>query len=72
MVSMGLFKASPAVSTYRAGFCIEVRVNYRSIMIVIRASLVARRDVNVLVWRHKKRHQQSKAHRKHSDATHGL
>jgi len=70
---MGIFKACPAVSTYRAGFCIEVRVNYRSIrMIVIRAFLVTRRDVNVLVWRHKKRHQQSKTHRKHSDTTHGL
>ena len=54
MVSMGIFKACPAVSTYRTEFCIEVRVNYRSIrMIVIRASLVTRRDVNVLVWRHK-------------------
>jgi len=70
---MGIFKACPAVSTYRTGFCIEVRVNYGSIgMIAIRACLVTRCDMNVLKWRHKKRHQQNKTHRKHSDTTQGL
>jgi len=73
MISMGIFKACPTVSTYRAEFCVEVRVNYRSIfMIVVGALMVTRRYVNVLVWRHEKRHLQSKTHRKHSYTTHGL
>jgi hypothetical protein len=73
MVSMGILKGCPAVSTYRGGFRIKVRVNYRSTLtIVTGASSVTRRDVNVLVRRHKKRNQQSKTHRRHGDTTHGL
>jgi len=35
MISMGIFKACPTVSTYRAEFCVEVRVNYRSIFMIV-------------------------------------
>ena len=35
MVAVGIFKACPAVSTYRAEFCVEVRVNYRGIFMIV-------------------------------------
>lgn len=72
MVSIGIFETCTSVPAYRDGYRVEVYVNDGSIIvIVIHASVMARPHMDVLVWRHNKRRQQSEAHRKHRHLTHG-
>jgi hypothetical protein len=72
MVSIGIFEVYTAFPAYRDGYPVEVYMNDGSIiMIVIRVFPVIRRQMHVLVWRHKERQQQRESHRKYGNTTHG-
>ena len=77
MVPVGVIDTRLAVPACRNGFRVEVDVNQRSIifvMVVVMAAacviLAVRRQVDVLVWRHKQRQQQGQTCRKHGKTAH--
>jgi hypothetical protein len=71
MTSTGIFETCLAIPAYPYGYCVEVHVNDGSgIMIMVGVFPVIRRQMHVLIWRHKERQQQSENRRRYGNTTH--